>query len=371
MVSPLAWVRSGRRIDWPRVLLVALVLTVVIAVGYVGATSGAAFAPYNPAWDGASDLRTVVDDDPTVMASYETDTEAYDEGEPNETVAFVIAPDEPYGDADAAAVRSFVEDGGTLVVMENFGSAGDALLHDVGANASIDGAIVRDERNHFAAPTMPIATNVSPHDRTAGVEQLTLNYASVIDPDGATVLVRTSEYAYLVEEPDTEIDDDDELASMPVATVESVGDGEVVTVADPSMAINVMLAEPDNERFLANQWDDRDRVLFDLSHAPGLPPLMAVTLAIRGSAILQGTIGLLGVVMAVGLTRRWEDASRFVRSRFPGRWGPAPSDRARELSVSDAERAAYLRRQHPDWDGERIDRVIAALNHDDGKAGEQ
>ncbi len=366
----ITWFRAGRRIDWSRVLLLALALAVVVTVGYVGATSEAAFAPYNPAWDGASDLRSVVDDDPTVDARYITDTAAYGDADPSETVAFVIAPTDAYGPDDAAAVRSFVEDGGTLVIMENFGTAGDELLADVGAEARFDSRVVRDERHHFAAPTMPIATDVTDHERTADVQQLTLNYATAIEPGEATMLVRTSDYAYLVADAEEVIDDEDELAALPVVTVERIGDGEVIAVADPSLAINVMLAEPDNARFLTNQWAGSDQVLFDLSHAAGLPLLTAVTLAIRGSPLIQAIVGVLAVVLSVGLAHRWEAVTARLRSSLPGRLGPSPAETT-SVSVTRADRAAYLRRHHPEWDPARIDRVIAALNREDREIRQQ
>lgn len=352
-------------IDWPRLLLVGLAVTVVIAIGVVGATSETAFGPYNPGWEGSSDLRAVVDDDPAVDASYAADTGIYEEVAANASVVFVIAPEEEYGAEDRDRMEAFLERGGTLVVMENFGTAGQALLTDLDAEASIDGRLVRDERNHAGAPTMPIATEITSHPYTDGVSQITLNHASAIDPGDSTVLVETSQFAYLVADPDVEITDEDELASVPVVTVESVGAGELVTISDPSIAINVMLAEPDNTPFLANLWADQSYVVFDLSHSGGLPPFTAAALAVRESVLLQIGIGLLGILVIAGMARA-VSVINIVR-RVASDRVVAASIESPPLPVSDADRIAYLQSQHPDWERERIERVIGALNRPDGK----
>jgi len=164
----------------------------------------------------------------------------------------------------------FVAEGGTLVVLENFGTDGNALLSDVGAEARANGQLLRDERHHFRGPTMPVATGVENHTLTAGVTQLTLNYGTAIEPGNATVLVATSDFAYLGPEED-ELDNQDELRSYPVATVENVSEGQVVVVGDPSITINAMYDEPDNAPFVRGLYADADHVVFDRSHGADVP----------------------------------------------------------------------------------------------------
>ena len=368
-------------ITWSRVLLGALVVTVCVTVLALAATSTAAFGLYNPAWDGTSDFRDAVEADPGVEPEIVQDTERYGELPANETVAFVLAPDDSYDEADAEHVRRFVADGGTLVVLENFGSPGDELLADVGSSARFDGQLLRDERNYYRGPAMPVATDVEAHNLTAGVEQLTLNYATGVEPGEATVLVRTSGYAYLgPEEADL---DEVGLDRYPVAVTETVGEGRVIAVGDPSIAINVMYGEPDNAAFLANHYADRDRVAYDISHAEDLPPLTAAMLTIRGSPPAQFVLGLLLVGTVGALASRrirpginglagerirdlWRSPTQPVgRTRAPGELTSEPGRTTTvdgDPGLSTAERAEFLRRRYPDWDEERIQRLITALN---------
>lgn len=373
-MNPLSWVYRDRTINWPRVLLVALLVAVVAGIGVFATTSSAGFGPFNPTWDGTSEFRATVADDPETELMLAAETAQYDEVEPTETVAFVLAPDEQYGNGDVARVRQFVENGGTLVVMENFGDPGNTLLADIGARARIDGQLVRDERNHDEAPTMPIATRSAAgnHTLTTGVEQLTLNYAATIEPNNATVLVRTSEFSYRTESEEATLADDTELASYPVATVEDVDNGTVVAVSDPSIVINVMLDRPDNAAFVQHLATQGETVLFDLSHSESLPPLTAVVVTLRSSSPGQALAGL-SVVVLTALAAESRLRSWFERTV----WEPAlsysqpQSDDYPHTAMSEAELAEHLRRTYPDWDEERIRRVITAFTTDHLERGSE
>lgn len=369
-MTPRNWFQNDGEIDWPTVLLGVLTATVLIALLVAASTSTAAFGLYNPGWDGTEDFREDVAADPDVESDLIREPSRYDDVQANETVAFVIAPEETYDEEDAAHVRQFVDRGGTLVVLENFGSNGNELLAPVGADARTDGQLVLDDRHYDRGPAFPIATGVENHSRTTDVDQLTLNHATAIEPNNATVLVTTSEYAYLGETPDTEFNSEASLEAYPVATVEDVGEGEVVLIGDPSLTINVMYGAPDNAAFLRAQYADEERVLFDVSHAGGVPPLTGAILTIRELPLIQAVLGLLSVAIVVVVSRRQITPElETLRSRLsttsPGK------DTTEHRVLSEAERTAYLRKRHPEWDDERIERVVKALNHTRSKREEQ
>jgi hypothetical protein len=360
-----AWLRDGDGLNWPAVLLVALAIVVGAAVLIAASTSSSAFDPYNPAWDGTDDFREVIETDEDVEGELVRETDRYEEVSANETTAIVMAPEEPYGTEDAARVEQFVADGGTLVVLENFGTDANTLLDDVGAEARTDGRLVLDQRHYERGPAMPVATGITEHTRTAGVDQLSLNHATAVDPDDATVLVETSDYAHLGTSPDDELDEESDLASYPVATTEDVGDGEVVVVGDPSIAINAMYGEPDNAAFLQRQYADDEYVLFDVTHTADVPPLAGAMLTVREWPALQALVGLLVIAAVAGGARRplgpTLESVRSRLSRSPTGASAPPAD-VTDAGLSDEERAASLRERHPDWDEARVQRVITALN---------
>ncbi|WP_254861471.1 DUF4350 domain-containing protein [Halovivax gelatinilyticus] len=353
-----SWLRRLVRgeVAWPRVLLSGLGVTVVVALVVLLATSTAAFGAYNPGWEGSSDFRSALEAENDVEMAQSTSV--YDEGEPDGTVAFVVAPTDHYAGEDAERLARFVDAGGTLVVFENFGTAGNALLTDVGAQARFDGELLRDEREYSVGPAMPVASVEGEHPATEGVEALALNYATAIEPNGATVVAETSPYAYLGPA-DADLDEV-ELGSYPVATVESVGDGTVIAVADPSVTINAMFDEEDNAAFLTGLADER--AIIDVSHAESLPPLWAAVLTVRGSstlALLVG-LGLIGTLAIAGRNRGMGD--RVLRAFWgrlrPGGQRPEPE----AVGLSPAERAALVRERNPEWSDERVRRSITALN---------
>lgn len=335
----------GVRVDYPRVLLAALGTVLVVAVVIAATTSTAAFGAYNPAWDGAGQLRSVAADG-GANATVVLNTSTYGEVDPERTVAVVLSPETAYG-ADTARLRRFVRRGGTLVVAEDVGPHGNALLAGVGAAARFDGRLVRDENHYARSPALPVATNVTDANASAnlttGVEQLTLNYGTVLVPNDATVLVGTSEFAYVDENRNEQVDDGEPLRSYPVVTVEAVGEGRVIAVSDPSLFINAMLDQPDNRPFAANIMD-RERVLLDYSHAGAQPPLTVALLQVRDSAVLQGGLLALGVGIVLG-------ASRLLGRESPSATSGGP----------DRDRIArYLARERG-WDAERVRRVTEGV----------
>lgn len=350
--------------SYPRVLAGALALAVAITLLWAGVTSTAAFGAYNPSWDGASELRTLPAETGTGSAvvqdvtAYEnataaaTTASATADAPANGTLAIVLSPDEPY--AEPAALRRFVVAGGTLLVAEDFGPHGNDLLSAVGASARVDGRPLRDEHTHGPSPAFPVATNLTDHAYTVGVGALELNHGTAVQPGNASVLTETSPFAYLDADGDGELDDGETLATHPVVTVESVGEGRVVTVGDPSLFLNAMLEERDNRGFARAIVAAHDHVLLDTSHTSDVPAVVAARSALQETAWLQLAIGL-GVVAAIIGSRQLVALAGRVRGR---RDGDDPLDAA----TVDREAAAdAIARRNPGWESDRVARVTDTI----------
>lgn len=352
----------------PKLVLYALAITLGIGLVVAASTSSAAFGAYNVEWDGTSDFRELADTHGESQVS--VDTAAYETVDPNATVAVVLAPADSYDGTEATRVREFVDAGGTLVVADNFGSHGNTLLAETGATARFNGSVLRDEQHYYRAPSLPIATNVTQTPYTVDVEQLTLNRGTAVDSNNATTIATTSGFAYLDREGTGTLSDGDELAEYSVVTVESVGDGTVVTVGDPSLFINTMLSQPDNAAFATALVETREHVLLDYSHADDQPPLALALMLLRSAPLLQIAIGIGGLGIVWGSVRSSQSVRRTVRD---GIVSVVPIDYLRRLPVwlrgSATQSAAplvdeeavfaSLREQYPDLDETRLRRVIA------------
>ncbi|ELZ11172.1 hypothetical protein C479_07683, partial [Halovivax asiaticus JCM 14624] len=345
-------------IPWPQVLLAALLGATVLTIVVAAATSASAFGLFNPTWDGSSEFRGAIEADADTELVVARETGVYESGDPTQSVAFVTAPADTYGSTDASRVSQFVRSGGTLVVLENFGSAGNDLLASVGAETRVDGRLLRDEHRYDRGPAMPIATDVNTSTLDRPVDRLVFNHATAVNAsDDATVLVRTSPYATLG--PADANRSAADFGRYPVAASEPVGNGTVVTIGDPSLTINAMLDRADNEAFLAALFESADRVIVDVSHDEELPPAYVALLAVRGSSILTVAVGGVGIALIAFVAGRWP-YRLVVRLRGrAGRYGEQPL--ARSQADNEALRA-HLREQHPEWDSERIQRIITALN---------
>lgn len=338
----------------PRAVLLAVAAATVLALLVAASTSGVDFGAYNPRWDGASDLRTLAGGDARVSL----DAGDYATVPPTGAVAVVLSPDRPYEPGAARRVRAFVRAGGTLVVAEDFGPHANDLLAAVGADARVDGTLLRDERAADRTPAMPVVTNLSDHALTAGVERLTLNHGTAVRPGGATVLASASGYAYPDADRDGVPDPDEPPGPHPVATVERVGDGRVVVLGDPSVVVNAMLDRPGNRRFAENLLSGADVVLLDYSRAERPPPAARALLVLRRSPLAGALVGTAGVAVLVAWSRRAASRS--------GTDTPDPGARvASGLVTGDRDAlVAYLRERHPGWSHERAARVVDAVVDD-------
>lgn len=347
----------GRTISYPQLLVFSLTVLVALSVLVAASTTTSAFGLYNAAWDGASDLRETADSVGT-DADVVLNTTTYETTTPNQTVAIVLSPDERYTPQQQARLTAFVKAGGTLLVAEDFGPQGNALLRGLGIESRFDGHLLRDERHHYRSPALPIATNVTTTPLTEDVDHLTLNYGTAIRNDttgNATVLVRSSEFAYLDRNRNEMLDANETLRERPVVVRESLGNGTVIVASDPSMFINVMLERPGNQAFVRNLLANHERVLLDYSHHSAQPPLRVALLLLRKSPLLQIILGLTGLGLVLGLARiespHWTRIEQVIgRQRRDSR-----------QPVNRAALRAYLIEHHPEWDSDRIDRVMTGV----------
>jgi hypothetical protein len=161
-----------------------------------------------------------------------------------------------------------------------------------------------------------------------------------------------------------------------------------------------MLEQPGNRQFARNLFAAHERVLLDQSGHGQQPPLSVALLTLRETPPLQVLLGLVGIGTVFVWSRRpgpvrrlstlWAANSSIARWRTGSRrlhrvWNRLRradhADIARETTSSDAETvgetelfadpadghidgdalAAYLQQEHPEWDDQRIQRVIPGV----------
>jgi hypothetical protein len=342
-------------LTYPRLLVGALSITLVV-VAIIGlTTSSAAFGAYNSAWDGTQEFRELAGANGTETVIAQS-AAPYRTAEANTTTAIVLAPDTNYSAQQVEAIAAFLNRGGTLVIAGDVGTASNQLLADLGVSTRIENTPLRDDEQNYRSAAFPLATNISADPVTRDVSQLTLNYPTILTPgENATVLVASSEFAYADETGDGVLNASETVGSRPVVASEPYGSGRVVVASDPSLFINSMLAQPDNREFARNVVGPPRTVIFDYTHTAELPIAVVVAQLISGSNWLQ-----LGVALTVvaGMVLAWRrDATVPSLARLVGR-SDAETD---AIGLSEDALVAELERRYPEWDRERVERVARSI----------
>lgn len=349
----------GYEVTYPRVLLVALVGVVLVATLVGLSTSSTAFGSYNPAWEGTSEVREIAASSGGPMVIGQSTT-VYSGQDPSQSTAVIFSPTAEYSPEAVERIETFLRAGGTVVLAEDFNQPANALLDDLAVESRFDGRLIRDERRHSRSPAFPVVRPVSNASLTADVSRLTFNHGTAITPGpNSTVLVNTSGYAYFDTNRNGELDDAETVRERPAVVQESVGDGTLVLVSDPSVFINAMLKEPDNRQFAENVAGSSETVIFDYSHRAGVPWAVAVVLTIADSAWLQYLVALLLVGAAGGL---------WWRQTLGLDW--RESTATPPVGLSEEELSERLTTRHPEWDAARVERVAKGIMSDASKEGE-
>lgn len=342
---------KGHELTYPHLLLVGIVLVTVTAAAFGLSTSSTAFGSYNPDWDGTRDFRVVASNTGAdVEVSQSVD--AYSEQPPNRTTAFVLSPTDRYAESDVRTIAAFLDRGGTVVVANDFDSQANPLLQGLGVQSRFDGRLLRDEQHYYRGPSLPVAPNVAEAAITENVSRLTLNHGTAVDPGAdSTILVNTSAFAYFDGNRNGDLDESETVRERPVVVSESVGDGRVILVSDPSVFINTMLSVPDNRQFARNLVADSDDVFLDYSHRSGIPWAVAVVLTVADSPWLQLVVvaGLVGVFAVLWSGRR------------SLRQSPSEPATREDPTMAFDDAVAAVAANHPDWDRDRVEHVARRI----------
>ena len=344
----------GYELTYPRVVFVAVLLVTLTTVAVAAGTSSAAYGSYNYDWDGTSEIRAVAADAGSDVEIVR-DSAAYRRADAETATAFVLEPTEAYSDSEAAAVASFLDRGGTVVVAAEGDGEANRLLTALGVESRFDGRPLRDEQRFYRSPALPIGTPVREAAATGNVSRVTLNHGTVVNGSASgTALVNSSAFSYLDANANGTLDPSEPVREHPIVVREDVGNGSVVLVSDGSVFINGMLDRTDNRRFAENLLGRSEALLVDHQRRPAIPDAVAVVLTTAGSPLRLLVIAT-SLVAAIGVAW-WK--------RTTEKDGEAADPAAAEGHSRAAVEAALAERR-PDWDAERVERVAGEIKRDE------
>jgi hypothetical protein len=167
------------------------------------------------------------------------------------TVLLVI-PSRPSQTTHLQAIRRFVEGGGVLILLDNFGSGNDVLMV-LGSAIRFSGRLLADPLFNLKNSRLPRILDFAPSPLTVGVQELVFNHATVLTGITTTQAAATSSaVSYVALGPTSKRDEGSPRGPFPVLALEPHKDGYVVIVSDASILVNSMLPQADNRRLFRN-----------------------------------------------------------------------------------------------------------------------
>jgi hypothetical protein len=179
----------------------------------------------------------------------------------------ICVPYLPYGDDDLARLKTFANDGGTLMVMDDFGY-GNTILAYLNLNCRFAGVPLLDPLYCYKNQWFPEITDFR-YAVSKDIKVVVLNHATALLNSGnSQVIAWSSTSSYLDQNGNGAFDNGDLQGPLPVAAKIPLGTGSVILVSDPSILLNSMLIKDDNLSFIKSLTgvDTGSSILIDTSH---------------------------------------------------------------------------------------------------------
>lgn len=210
------------------------------------------FDASNPYWNGHlkfSQAVNITEGDATV---YKLD--------PRTVVLFIIGPSTNITDERINVWRIFVEEGGTLVFMDETGAVNYAL-ETLGLKVKVDGRPMLDAVFYHNSWRIPKIVDVRGGALTSNVSTLIMNVPSILNLTGHNpnlrVLAYSSSFSFLDVDGNGNPSSGEPAGPFPVAAEVSYGGGRIILLSDSSLLTNSVIEICDNMRLLKNIVGDK------------------------------------------------------------------------------------------------------------------
>lgn len=276
-------------------LILALSLTIVI---WFFPPNGD-FRVDNPFWNGFSTI------DAKMKA---TAIDSFDNLPSNPAgTALLLVPYEPFSVSELNKLSSYVSQGGTLVILDDYGY-GNQVLNAVKSKMIFSGVPMLDPLFNFKSKQLPIIANFANNTITANITSIVLNHATCLKGTSeATIIAYSSSFSFLDVNGTGSFSSDDPNGPFPYAAYQKIDQGYIVALADPSILINGMIYQGNNLQFINNIVKlngDNAKIFVDQGHLPATALDAAkADLVIIYSVVSSpfGTLTLIAVIMVLSL----------------------------------------------------------------------
>lgn len=225
------------------------------------------FSVFNAKWNGASNFGRLLYEEASIIPII-TSYNSFGLGE-REGVLLILGPDLGYSPLEIDEIKKFLENGGTLVLIDDFGTGND-ILSGLNLTARFTGLVPIDvfySKNY----NFPELVRILDPRLSVGVDKLILNVPSVIA--GAEGSIYTSKVTVI----------GNNQRQLPIMSELEYGNGKIILFSDPSVFINDMFEK--NEPFIRNfvNYIKADTIYIDEAHHSNFNPYAVGTVVIKRS----------------------------------------------------------------------------------------
>jgi len=214
----------------------------------------------------------------------------------------VTIPYLEYSDEELVKMRQFVDDGGTLLLMDDYGY-GNSVLAYLGVGVRFTNEVLLDPLFCYKNQWMPRITDFAPKVKESGIDIITLNHATTItDTTESEAIAWSSSTSFLDINENESWDEGEPKGPFPIAVECRFGKGTLALASDPSIMINSMVGRDDNYSFIRYLTDDKgeqEEILVDYSHLTKTPLDVSRTRLIGAREALSSPYALVGITVIV------------------------------------------------------------------------
>ncbi len=281
------------------ILTIALVIILVIVVWFF--PSNEDFRVENPFWNGTRDISSLIPASPL--------TSLFELPSSPQGATLILIPYLDFTPTELGELNSFVTQGGTLVLADDYGY-GNHLLEYLGLKARFSGQILLDPLFNYKNKWFPRISHLTSTSITDNTESLVLNHATcLIDVEADDVLALSSSFSSLDLNGNETWDEDEPTGPLPVISHHNLAGGQLILISDPSIFINSMETIENNYNFIQNiAGITTSRLFIDQSHLPpsNLHQGKNLLTSVRDYLITPvGTLSLVILALTITLMPIW------------------------------------------------------------------
>jgi len=210
----------------------------------------------------------------------------------------ICIPYVQYNDNELESMKAFVDKGGTLMLMDDFGY-GNSILEYLNIDCRFSGAPLLDPLYCYKNQWFPEITDFSP-SVGKDVKEIVLNHATVLlNTKNVEVVASSSSSSFLDQNGNSSWDEGELKGPLPVAAKMRYGEGTIILVSDPSILINSMLVKDDNQLFIKNltgSGTNGTQLLVDTSHLVQDPMETTKSKLVEIKAVLSQPYTIMGIM---------------------------------------------------------------------------